>query len=99
MSNETYQDRKAQRREYFLRFQYGWIEVSCSACTGSGYYDQDGSPFCSGCDGTGKEQVRGPKAAEPQCLALAKAAGVRYFNYRDSNGDPQQIILDNAENK
>ncbi|AZO96180.1 hypothetical protein D7D81_17150 [Halocella sp. SP3-1] len=31
----------------------------CSACNGSGHYDNDGSPECAGCDGTGLEEVGG----------------------------------------
>lgn len=29
----------------------------CSACSGSGYYDSDGSPACDACNGTGKRFV------------------------------------------
>lgn len=28
----------------------------CYACSGSGYYDNTGSPKCSACDGTGLEK-------------------------------------------
>ncbi len=31
-------------------------ENRCLACAGSGYYDDTGSPKCSACGGTGKEQ-------------------------------------------
>ena len=29
---------------------------TCIACGGTGYYDAKGSPKCSACNGTGKEQ-------------------------------------------
>jgi DnaJ-class molecular chaperone len=29
----------------------------CLACAGSGYYDDNGSPKCGACGGTGKESV------------------------------------------
>lgn len=32
----------------------------CSACGGSGYYDNDGSPTCASCDGLGIETFRRP---------------------------------------
>jgi hypothetical protein len=54
--------RKASRTEYFQRFVYGWRTKECSACSGSGYYDDTGSPKCGACDGTGKEVYRGPKS-------------------------------------
>lgn len=29
----------------------------CIACAGSGYYDDNGSPKCAACLGTGKEEI------------------------------------------
>jgi len=54
----TFHERKAERAEYFRRFIHGWKLEKCGACNGSGYYDNDGSPPCGCCDGTGKERVR-----------------------------------------
>lgn len=54
----TFHERKAERREYFERFVKGWKLVTCSACSGSGRYDNTGSPPCWSCNGTGKERVR-----------------------------------------
>lgn len=48
---------KNERKEYFLKFIYGWKEIPCGACDGSGYYDNTNSPKCGACDGTGKEKV------------------------------------------
>ncbi len=53
----TFHERKAERIAYFEKYVKGWRLVKCTACNGSGYYDHDGSPPCSGCDGTGKERV------------------------------------------
>jgi len=50
-----FQERKEWRKEYFYRYVYGWKERECSACSGSGYYDHNGSPLCSSCEGTTKE--------------------------------------------
>lgn len=33
-------------------------ENLCKACSGSGYYDDNGSPKCSECNGTGLESSR-----------------------------------------
>ncbi len=30
--------------------------MKCTACSGSGYYDSDGSPPCGSCNGTGQEE-------------------------------------------
>jgi len=58
----TWKERKAERKEYFDRFIYGWRLRACTACNGSGYYDNNGSPPCGSCGGTGKETYRGPLA-------------------------------------
>lgn len=58
----TFHERKADRTEYYLRFVYGWRQRKCSACSGSGRYDHNGSPPCGACDGTGRERYRGPIA-------------------------------------
>lgn len=51
----TFSERKAQRTDHYRRFVHGWKQRPCTACDGSGYYDNDGSPPCGACDGTGKE--------------------------------------------
>lgn len=53
----TWAERKAERREHYERFVRGWRLVTCSACSGSGHYDHNGSPRCGCCDGTGKMRV------------------------------------------
>lgn len=58
----SFHQRKKERTEYFYRFIFGWKLYDCTACNGSGYYDDDGSPPCGSCEGTGKERKRGPKA-------------------------------------
>jgi DnaJ-class molecular chaperone len=54
---ETYQDRKAARKERYDR-EHGVKMVTCTACSGSGYYDAGGSPSCGACGGTGKVRDR-----------------------------------------
>lgn len=55
MKASTFKERKQQRTEHYEKYVKGWKTRSCSACSGSGYYDNDGSPACGGCDGTGLE--------------------------------------------
>lgn len=57
-----YHKRKQIRKEYYLKYVYGWCLYTCSACNGSGYYDNTNSPVCSNCNGSGKERYPGPKA-------------------------------------
>lgn len=54
----TFHERKADRKEYYLKWVYGWKQCLCSACAGSGRYDNHGSPKCSACNGTGKETYK-----------------------------------------
>lgn len=54
-------ERKQWRREYYSRFIEGWKLRPCTSCAGSGYYDDNGSPKCGACDGTGKEKYRESK--------------------------------------
>lgn len=58
----SFYERKRYRRDYYMRFVYGWRLRPCVACAGSGHYDHNGAPKCAACDGTGKERYRGPKA-------------------------------------
>lgn len=55
---DSYHQRKAARKEYYLNYVYGRKERACTACNGSGYYDYNGSPVCGSCDGTGKERYK-----------------------------------------
>lgn len=50
-------ERKKSRTERFEKYVKGWKLRRCTACSGSGYYDSNGSPPCGACDGTGKERV------------------------------------------
>ncbi|EKN3715407.1 TPA: hypothetical protein ACPZMC_004083 [Yersinia enterocolitica] len=54
----TFHERKKERTDYYRRFVHGWKLKKCSACNGSGYYDNDGSPYCGACGGTGKERFQ-----------------------------------------
>lgn len=48
-----YHDRKKWRTLQYSLTQ-GKKLIVCSACSGSGYYDNTGSPKCGCCNGTGK---------------------------------------------
>lgn len=52
----NFNERKAERREYYKKFVDGWKERKCSACDGTGYYDSFNSPRCGACKGTGIER-------------------------------------------
>lgn len=55
---QTFHQRKADRKEYYERFVKGWKLADCTSCSGSGYYDSNGSPPCGACEGTGKERQK-----------------------------------------
>lgn len=58
MCCETFHERKAWRKSQYEKYKFGWKLRNCIACNGSGYYDDNGSPECSSCDGTGKERYK-----------------------------------------
>lgn len=53
-----YFERKKKRTEWFFKYVYKNKQVTCTACNGSGYYDNTNSPKCSSCEGTGKTKER-----------------------------------------
>ena len=67
---------KALRAAHWYRFKFGHRLCDCGACSGSGYYDNDGSPDCGCCEGSGKEWFKGPKWSldlfESNCPLLYK---------------------------
>lgn len=54
---KDFKQRKKERTDYYEKYVKGRKLVECTACSGSGYYDHDGSPECSSCEGTGKERA------------------------------------------
>lgn len=52
----TYLKRKQERKAHYEQYVFGWRLRDCTACSGSGYYDSDGSPPCGSCQGSGKER-------------------------------------------
>lgn len=48
-----YHKRKLERTERYYK-NNGQKLVTCTACNGSGRYDNTGSPKCNCCNGTGK---------------------------------------------
>ncbi len=56
-SELSYTERKERRRQIYLA-SLGWKQRPCTACSGSGRYDHNGSPKCGGCNGTGKERYK-----------------------------------------
>ncbi len=52
--DDSFQGRKRARTEHYEKYVKGWKLGTCTACSGSGYYDNTGSPRCGCCDGTGK---------------------------------------------
>lgn len=54
----NFRERKQARTEHYEKYVKGWKQRACSACNGSGYYDDNGSPKCGACEGTGKETYK-----------------------------------------
>lgn len=54
----TFKERKQYRTDYYFKYVYRWKLRPCSACSGSGYYDNHGNPKCAGCNGTGKVKFK-----------------------------------------
>lgn len=61
----SWKEDKEARKEYYLKYVYGWKLRPCTACNGSGWYDccdKKGRPIpCGSCDGTGKERYNSKK--------------------------------------
>jgi DnaJ-class molecular chaperone len=53
----SFHERKAKRAEHYEKYVKGWKLKDCTCCSGSGYYDSNGSPPCGWCEGTGKERA------------------------------------------
>ncbi len=53
----AYHQRKAARLLDYLKI-HGKKLITCTACNGSGRYDDKGSPRCGLCNGTGKVRER-----------------------------------------
>lgn len=58
---DDYQLAKQRRREHYEQHIAGWKKRVCTACSGSGRYDHNGSPKCGACNGTGKERYKPTK--------------------------------------
>ncbi|QZI93155.1 hypothetical protein SIPHO049v1_p0030 [Vibrio phage PS14A.1] len=56
--HDTFAERKAERTEHYFRHIFKNKMEVCTACSGSGYYDHNGSPDCGACDGKGKVRER-----------------------------------------
>jgi DnaJ-class molecular chaperone len=54
----SFHGRKKERTIHYEKYVKGWKLRDCTACSGSGYYDHNGSPKCGSCDGTGKERYK-----------------------------------------
>ena len=57
MNVDSYQKRKQERKKHFEDNVMFWKEVTCTACSGTGYYDSNKSPKCDSCNGTGKKKA------------------------------------------
>ena len=61
----TYQSRKAERTTRY-HASHGLKLATCGACSGSGYYDHNGSPPCGACGGLGKVRETPPDPRSPE---------------------------------
>ena len=57
----TFHERKRKRTAHYLANIYMHKLVTCTACNGSGYYDNSDGSHCGGCDGTGRERKKTPR--------------------------------------
>jgi len=55
---KSWRERKSERTAWFFTNIYKNKLELCIACNGSGCYDNDGSPPCGCCNGTGKSRER-----------------------------------------
>ncbi len=55
---DSFHARKAERRRHYEQNVFGWKLRTCTACNGSGRYDNNGSPRCGCCNGSGKERYK-----------------------------------------
>ncbi|MCY9874509.1 hypothetical protein [Vibrio barjaei] len=58
----SFLERKLNRKLFFYKYIYGIKTQPCTSCAGTGRYDSGRSPYCGACEGSGKEEYRGPKA-------------------------------------
>lgn len=54
----SWAENKRKRTDHFLKNVFGWRLEKCGACSGSGYYDNTGSPKCGACEGTGRTRYK-----------------------------------------
>ncbi|MBM25095.1 MAG: hypothetical protein CL760_05330 [Chloroflexi bacterium] len=54
-STRSYLVKKFERIIDYYTYEFGYQKEECLACAGSGYYDHNGNPDCSACDGTGSD--------------------------------------------
>ena len=60
-----YRSRKADRTAEF-QAKSGRKLITCTACSGSGIYDHNGSPPCGCCNGTGRVRESLPFVSSPE---------------------------------
>ena len=58
----SWEEDKEDRKEYYLKHVYGWKQRPCTACNGSGWYDncdkKGRATPCSSCEGNGREKYK-----------------------------------------
>jgi len=62
-----FKERKQKRKQHFEKYVNGWKLRDCTACSGSGYYDNyigGRVPKCSSCGGSGKERYKSESKSE-----------------------------------
>ena len=94
----NFHERKRERTHEYFTFQFRWNETYCSACSGSGYYDDNGSPPCGACDGTGREKQRPNMLYTTRQIAvLGDIAAGRHVSrqviFVDHDGDDCQVVI------
>lgn len=92
MNASSFAQRKASRTRHYFRSVYGWQLRTCSACGGSGRYDNTGSPKCSSCQGSGRERYKAvpvPASKTESDRPCYRLGAVAYAKWHGSEGYQQ----------
>lgn len=87
-----FRERKAARKEYYEKYLKGWKLHTCGACSGSGYYDHNGSPPCGNCEGNGKERC--PPTSEENKMSNYTIRGLKYVMNTNGGATKAHFIED-----
>lgn len=74
MNGTWYEDKRSRSIDFYRTFCIP--TCTCAACSGSGVYDNHGSPACGACAGTGT--VRGYYRSVEEAVAILEKTSLRH---------------------